>query len=180
MLIINSSYQDTLTRELLVEALKTCFPDTEQAPVFICIGSDRHILDCLGPLCGTMLQASLPNMLIYGSLDHPIHARNLIKEMQIIRQRHPGRLELAIDASVGDEAEIGSLQLRQGALLPGKALAKNLPAVGDFSLTGVVDKRSLGRSSSRESTRGLAHVYHMAQVIQAAVEDWYRLRFEYN
>lgn len=180
MLIVNSSYRDTLTRELLVEAFKTCFPDIEQAPVFICIGSDRHILDCLGPLCGTMLQASLPELLIYGSLDYPIHARNLVKEMQIIRQRHPGRLELAIDASVGEEKEVGNLQLRQGALLPGKALAKNLPAVGDFSLTGVVDKRSSGRNSGSKNMRGLAHVYHMAQLIQIVIKDWHRLRFEYN
>ncbi len=159
-----------------MQAFNHCFPDTGPEPIFICIGSDRHILDCLGPLCGTMLQASLPNMLIYGSLDHPIHARNLIKQMQVIRQNHPGCLELAIDASVGTEEEIGSLQLRQGALLPGKALAKNLPAVGDFSLTGVVDKRFSSRSSGSENTRGLAHVYHMAQVIQAAVVDWQRLR----
>lgn len=173
MLIVNSSYKDPLTRELLAKALQICLPDTEPEPIFICIGSERHILDCLGPLCGTMLQASLPDMFIYGSLDHPIHARNLIKEMQIIRQRHPGRIEIAIDASVGDEEEIGRLQLRQGALLPGKALAKNLPAVGDYSLTGVVDKRFPGRSRSG-NTRGLAHVYHMAKVIQAAVEDWHR------
>ncbi len=169
-----------MTRELLVKAFQTCLADTQAEPVFICIGSERHILDCLGPLCGTMLQASLPDILVYGSLDHPIHARNLIKEMQIIRHRHPARIEIAIDASVGEEAEIGRLQLRQGALLPGKALAKNLPAVGDFSLTGVVDKRSSGRSSASANTRGLAHVYHMAQLIQAAVGDWHRLRFEYN
>lgn len=177
MLIINGSYRDPLTRELLVQAFNHYLPVTEAEPVFICIGSEKHILDCLGPLCGTMLQASLPAMHIYGSLDHPIHARNLIKEMQMIRQRHPERIEIAIDASVGEEEEIGSLQLRQGALLPGKALAKNLPAVGDFSLTGVVDKRSSGRSRGSENTRGLAHVYHMAKVIQAAVEDWHRHRF---
>lgn len=172
MLIINRHYKDPLSREMLTEALHQYFPDTR--PVFICIGSERHILDCLGPLCGTMLQASLPDLQVYGSLDHPIHARNLVKEMQAIRQRHPGMIELAIDASVGEEAEIGSLQLRQGALIPGRALAKNLPEVGDFSLTGIVDKRAPGRSSSRENTRGLAHVYHMAKVIQAAVEDWYQ------
>lgn len=179
MLIVNSSYKDPLTREMLVKAFQTCLPDTKPEPIFICIGSQRHILDCLGPLCGTMLQDSLPDIPIYGSLDHPIHARNLIKEMQIIRQRHPGRMEIAIDASVGEEDEIGSLQLRQGSLVPGKALAKNLPAVGDYSLTGIVDIRHSGRSRASENTRGLVHVYHMAKIIRAAVEDWYRHR-SYN
>lgn len=173
MLIVNRNYQDPLCREFLKEAFQQCFP--QQKPVIICIGSPRHILDCLGPLCGTMLQDCLPELLVYGSLEHPIHARNLIKEMQIIRQHHPGMLELAIDASVGEEAEIGSWQLRQGALKPGKALAKNLPAVGDYSLTGIVDKRSLGLNNNRESTRGLSHVYRMAQLLQAAVQDWCRL-----
>lgn len=173
MLIVNRHYKDLFTRESLAQAMQTVFPDSE--PVFICIGSERHILDCFGPLCGTMLQSSLPNLKVYGSLDHPIHARNLGRELQTIRQRHPGMIELAIDASVGDEEEIGCLQLRQGALKPGRALAKNLPAVGDFSLTGIVDKRSLGFNNSRENTRGIAHVYHMAKVIQAAVGDWYRV-----
>lgn len=175
MLILSSSYKDPSAREMLTESLQNVFANTE--PVFICIGSERHILDCFGPLCGTLLQSSLPELKVYGCLDHPIHAKNLCREMKTIRQRHPGLMELAIDASVGDENEIGCLQLRQGALKPGRALAKNLPAVGDFSLTGIVDKRSLGFNNSRENTRGIAHVYHMSKLIQAAVEDWYNAGF---
>jgi len=170
-MLINRSYKDPLAMEVLTEAMRTVFADVE--PIFICIGSERHILDCFGPLCGTLLQSSLPELNVYGSLDHPIHAKNLCREMKIIRQRHPAAIELAIDASVGEENEIGCLQLRHGALKPGRALAKNLPAVGDFSLTGIVDKRSLGFNNSRENTRGIAHVYHMAKLIQAVVEDWY-------
>ncbi len=175
MLMLKTSYHDPTAHALLLETFRTWLPAPEEKPLIICIGSERHILDCLGPLTGTMLKASLPELLVYGTLDQPLHARNLVKEMQAIRRNHPGSLELAIDASVGEADEIGMLQFQQGSLIPGKALAKNLPAVGDYSLTGVVDIRSSTRSGVTENKRGLAHVYHMARLIQATLLQWYHL-----
>lgn len=175
MLIADASFHDPHGLAMLLEAFQTWIPAPQEAPVFICIGSDRHILDCFGPLIGTMLNTSLPQLTVYGTLDQPLHARNLIKEMQWIRLKHPGQFQLAIDASVGDEDEIGQIQLRQGGLLPGRALYKNLPEVGDFSLTGIVDTRSHVRAGGNENKRGLAHVYHMARLVQEVILHWYRL-----
>lgn len=175
MVMLKTNYRDPEATRLLREAFKNCLPTPKEKILLICIGSERHILDCLGPLTGTMLQARMPELLVYGTLDKPLHASNLVKQMPTIRKSHPGCIELAIDASVGTEDEIGQLQLRQGSLLPGKALAKNLPPVGDFSLTGVVDTRSQTRYISTDKKRGLAHVYHMARTIEEALYQWYQL-----
>ncbi len=173
--MLKTSFHDPAGSELLAEALKKWLPSPAERPVIICIGSDRHILDCLGPLTGTMLRESLPDLLLYGTLDQPLHARNLVKQLQSIRYNNPGHIELAIDASVGEEDEIGMVQFRQGGLIPGKALAKTLPAVGDFSLTGVVDTRSAARVRGSQPARGMAHVYYMAKLINQAVLQWHHL-----
>jgi len=178
MMFVNNDYRDPITCQLIVEALNICQAEETEMPVFICIGSDRHLLDCFGPLTGTMLQESLPSVNVYGTLDQPLNARNLVKEMMIIKNRHAGQKFIAIDAAVGEESEIGRIQFKAGAILPGRAVARSLPAVGDFSLTAIVEKRGHAQTSGLESAKGFAHVYHMARLVQKAVTGWYCLHQE--
>ena len=54
------------------------FPSRDDTPVILCIGTDRIIGDCLGPMVGSMLSKESRNRLpIYGTLDHTVHALNL-------------------------------------------------------------------------------------------------------
>lgn len=170
-------YKDKAAPELLLHALNALLDDIEPEPAFVCIGSDRHILDCFGPLTGTMLQANAPHLPIYGTLDKPLHAQNLLQGMKAARQNHIGKLLVAIDASVGNEEEIGLIQLRTGGLVPGKAFAKNLPTVGQFSITGVVDVRVNHWGARRNKNQGLALVYHMAQLLSGSIVEWHRTRY---
>ena len=43
----------------------------EGQAVFLCVGTDKNILDCLGPLTGTMLQEAADYIPVYGTLDVP-------------------------------------------------------------------------------------------------------------
>ena len=45
---------------------------------------------------------------------------------------------VAIDASVGSPDHVGYATLGRGALQPGLGVSKNLEAVGDISITGIV------------------------------------------
>ncbi|HWQ76512.1 MAG TPA: spore protease YyaC [Syntrophomonas sp.] len=175
MMLADCDYRHPDVCALIAAALSVCRTDTEAMPIFVCIGSDRHLLDCFGPLTGTMLQDSIPGLTVCGTLDHPLHARNLTKEMMLIKRQYPGRTFIAVDAAVGEATEIGRLQLRLGPVLPGRAMAKNLPAVGDYSLTAIVGKRGENITSGQESSPGFAPVYHMAKVVRQAVESWYSL-----
>jgi len=169
-------YEDKAARGLLLHALYALLDDIETEPIFVCIGSDRHILDCFGPLTGTMLQAYAPDLPVYGTLDKPLHAQNLLQGIKEARQRNIGKYMVAIDASVGNEEEIGLIQLRQGGLVPGKAFAKNLPTVGQFAITGVVDVRVNHWGARRNKNQGLALVYHMAQLLSESIGEWHRRR----
>jgi putative sporulation protein YyaC len=176
MIIAETHYLDNTGCKIMSEMLNDLLNSLESEPFFICIGSDHHLLDCFGPLTGTMLVAKAPDLAIYGTLDHPLHAQNLVREIKQIKNYNTGRIEFAIDASVGNEDEIGKIQLRQGSILPGKALAKHLPPVGDYSITGVVDVRLTSQGSRANKRPGLGHVYHMANLLSDLIGDWYKTK----
>ena len=177
MVLAKVSYLDQAARTLLIEALNLGLDHNGNGPVFICIGSDRHLLDSFGPLTGTMLQTCAPGLSVYGTLDHPLHAGNLLSGLKQARQQHAGKMIVAIDASVGREEEIGWLQIRQGGLVPGKAMAKNLPTVGQMAITGVVDVRRGQRWLGTPKHPGLALVYNMAALLSSTIGEWFNHRY---
>ena len=108
--------------------------------VLLCIGSDRATGDCLGPIIGYKLsQLRHPNFYIYGTLSNPVHAKNLEETIQSIRRSHPHATIIAIDASLGTSNHIGYITLGEGSLCPGIGVEKELPAVGDIFITGIVN-----------------------------------------
>ncbi|MBE5921690.1 MAG: spore protease YyaC [Lachnospiraceae bacterium] len=111
--------------------------------LILCIGTDRVTGDSLGPLIGQKLKPHTErlqqkNIYVAGTLEHPIHAVNLSEEYHKLMCEHPDAAVVAVDAGVGSREQIGMLSLREGAILPGIALHKSLPAIGDFSITGIV------------------------------------------
>lgn len=172
MLIVKGAYSESNIITKLEYALQELVENSGQMPLFLCIGSDRHILDCFGPLVGSMLKDKSPHLEVFGTLPEPLHARNLVSRINHIKETHPARLEIAIDASLGNDDDLGTIRLRYGPLLPGKALSKRLPPLGDVSITGVVGTRS-DRHHLRSNAGSLNPVYGMAQVVSEAVARWH-------
>lgn len=107
--------------------------------LFLCIGTDRSTGDSLGPLIGYKLTAQkLQNARIFGTLDSPVHAMNLDSCMHSIRKNFRDHVIVAVDASLGDVKHIGYITLGRGSLKPGLGVCKELDAVGDIFITGVV------------------------------------------
>lgn len=172
MVIVKGLYTDPDIIERLTQALQVIMPDLSCPPLFLCIGSDCHILDSFGPLTGSLLQDKVPDLHVYGTLQEPLHARNLVSRLNNIYPMYPNRLEIAIDASVGDDHDLGVIRIRQGPLLPGKALSKRLPPLGHISITGVVQTRSQ-KAHLRSNTGSLNPVYGMAWAVSEAVLNWH-------
>lgn len=108
--------------------------------VLLCIGSDRATGDCLGPIIGYKLsQLQHPGFYIYGTLSSPVHAKNLTETIQTIQKLHPHATVIAVDASLGTSSHIGYITLGEGSLCPGIGVEKDLPAVGDIFITGIVN-----------------------------------------
>ena len=114
--------------------------------VFLCIGTDRSTGDSLGPLIGYKLkEKGIRNARIMGTLDHPVHAMNLETCMERLLTSFPNALVVAVDASVGNAEHVGFITLGRGPLKPGLGVEKELEAVGDIFITGIV-----GSSRSRD------------------------------
>lgn len=136
-----------------------------QTPIFLCIGSDRITGDCLGPLVGHKLKKMFPREdTIYGTLEHPVHAKNLHSILHQIDCVHTDPFYIAIDASLGMEKHIGCITLAQGCLYPGEGVKKKLPSIGDLAITGIVNS-CLGDSSLHLQNTRLHLVNELADFI---------------
>lgn len=94
------------------------------------IGSDRTTGDCLGPLVGEYLSGVGP-FVVYGTLDEPLHAANMAGVVRGIEG-----FTVAIDAALGNP--VGGISVRRGSLAPGAAFGRELPHVGDISISALV------------------------------------------
>ena len=112
----------------------------KQDIVILCIGSDRATGDCLGPIIGYKLEKmQYKNLAVYGTLNKPVHAKNLETTLQKIKKQHDNPFIIAIDASLGKDKHVGYVTLALGSLKPGIGVDKELPQVGDICITGIVN-----------------------------------------
>lgn len=138
-------------------------------PVFVCIGSDRVTGDSLGPLVGTQLKKYLGSSIpVYGTLDSPIHALNLEESMDIIKERHSNHPIIAVDASLGTKRHLGYISIGKGSLLPGAGVEKELSAVGDIFITGIINTAGKFAHLALQTTR-LSAVISLADCIMDGV-----------
>ncbi|MCD7736426.1 MAG: spore protease YyaC, partial [Lachnospiraceae bacterium] len=134
-------------------------------PVVLCIGTDRIIGDSLGPLTGSLLEKRAGNTLIvYGTLDATVHACNLSQTLSHIKKKHPHSKIIAVDASLGYGNKVGTVLVRPGSLKPGVGVNKNLPAVGDISITGIAGAQCSQPYLSLQTAR-LSLIMTMAEQI---------------
>lgn len=129
----------------------------------ICIGTDKCIVDSLGPLTGTMLSKENLNIDIYGTLDKPVHAMNISDYIKIIKRKNYDKV-IAIDACLSNKKNQGVIEVREGAITPGKGIGKILPEIGDLSIIGVVDSSERDFHDLVQDTR-LSLIYEMSEVI---------------
>ncbi|AUM93863.1 TPA: spore protease YyaC [Clostridium botulinum] len=141
----------------------------EENIVFICIGTDRSTGDSLGPLVGTFLTKANCCYPVYGTLKNPVHANNLKETISVINSKYKNPYLIAIDACLGNENNIGNIEIKNKPLTPGSALNKNLPSVGDISITGIVNLSGNGIEFIVLQNTRLYEVYIMSEIISKGI-----------
>ena len=140
--------------------------------ILLCIGSDRATGDCLGPLVGYKLTSSNEvqneKIVVYGTLEEPVHAQNLAVTISNIYNNYKNPFVIAIDASLGRLEYIGYMTICEGSVLPGAGVKKDLPAVGDIHITGIVNCSNVIQVAVLQNTR-LSVVMKMADIISNAL-----------
>lgn len=112
--------------------------------VVVCIGTENVTSDSLGPRVGSLLNENLSvPIFVYGMQGANIDAKNLTVAIGIIKRLHPDAPLLVVDAAVGEEWQIGCVQLTNGNIAPGAATNKQLDRVGDISIVGIVGNKNM-------------------------------------
>lgn len=142
--------------------------------IIVCIGTDKCIGDCLGPLVGTFLKEKNFNLPVYGTIKYPIHALNLKNKLQNIQIAHPNSYVIGIDACLGDIESIGEIHIRDYPIRPGKGVGKMLPTVGDLSIVGIVDSSKNSDLFTNSNIR-LNFIFEMAEVISRALIEAFNM-----
>lgn len=151
------------------DALSERLPMHHHEVVILCIGTDRATGDSLGPLIGyKLMNLNLKHVTIFGTLEDPVHAKNLHEIIHLIEEYHSDALIIAIDASLGRPENVGSITLGEGSIKPGSGVQKNLPEIGDLHITGIVNLSSFMNMSILQNTR-LSTVMKMADMIASAM-----------
>lgn len=137
--------------------------------VLLCIGSDRATGDCLGPIVGYKLsRLTHPSFHVYGTLEHPVHAKNLVEITETIQQIYEDPFIIALDASLGKANHIGLITVGSGGLYPGIGVDKTLPCVGNMHITGIVNLSGFLSQALLQTTR-LHVVMRLADFISQGI-----------
>ncbi len=131
--------------------------------VVLCVGTDRSTGDALGPLVGSALM-NTTNTPIYGTLNDPVHALNLTERVESIQRSFVQPYILAIDACLGQTSSVGTIHASEGPVKPGAGVKKELPPVGEYHITGIVNVSGYMEFYVLQNTR-LSLVFQMSEVI---------------
>lgn len=164
-------YNETLSYYKVAYFLKD-YIDSDS--IIVCIGTDRCIGDCLGPVVGSMLVDKNFPLKVYGTIASPIHALNLDTNLKLIKKNNPNSKIIGIDACLGDEKSIGEIQARDYPIHPGKGVGKSLPNVGNSSIIGIIDSSDNNELFTNRNIR-LNLIIEMSKVITNAIIHSYYL-----
>ncbi len=162
-----NSYSHIELGDFILELL----PDnifSNYTPIILCIGTDRATGDCLGPLVGDQLINYDSKVKVMGCLESPVHALNIRETINEIKSTTENPFIIAVDAALGQCSAVGNITVSNMPILPGKGVHKKLPAIGDVSITGIVNV-SGHHSGLLQSTR-LYTVVTLANCIADALK----------
>ncbi|MFW5998433.1 MAG: spore protease YyaC [Bacillota bacterium] len=139
--------------------------------IILCIGTDRSTGDSLGPFIGTILKKEYQiTENIFGTINNPVHAKNLDKTINNIEKEFYSPYIIAVDAGLGKQSSVGCIDVKKGPLKPGTGVDKELTRVGDIHITGLVNVSGYMEYLVLQSTR-LKLIINMAEVIAGSLQN---------
>lgn len=158
--------------QIMEEHIKENYTQEHREIVVLCIGTDRCTGDSLGPLIGHKLQNRIKgfkDVYLHGTLEEPVHAKNLSETIDCIKYSYKNPFIIAIDACLGNINRIGCIKVSNGPLKPGAGVNKELPLIGDINVLGIVNLAGFMEFMMLQNTR-LSLVMKMADGISRSIE----------
>ena len=108
--------------------------------IFCCIGTDRVIGDCIGPITGSLLKNKINSKKIYGDLEENLTFKNMNKKIKEINSKFTNPYIVAIDAALSDEKYINKIFVEDDGIVIGEGLNKNKTKIGNIGIKVVVGR----------------------------------------
>lgn len=111
--------------------------------IFLCIGTNKVIGDCFGPLVGYKLKYFLENKKyidVCGGLDYIICRHNILSIVNDIKNTYKRPFFIAVDSAISNKVNIGKIIVSKNSMYIGSSLNKKDIYVGDMSIKGIVSK----------------------------------------
>ena len=178
---INDASATIVFGKIIETFLKKYFTKDYKEIVIVCIGTDRCTGDSLGPLTGHKLERRIKDykdVFLYGTLEEPVHAKNLSEVTETINSNHDKPFVIAIDACLGSSTRVGFVKVSSGPLKPGSGVKKDLPNIGNINIMGIVNLSGFMEFMVLQNTR-LSLVMKMAESIARSI-DYALWKFEKN
>lgn len=109
--------------------------------IFLCIGTNRVIGDCFGPLVGSKLKhyfSQEENIEVIGDIENIVSIKNVYSIINQIKEQEA--FVIAIDAALSCNNRIGTIIVNQNKMNIGSGINKRNLYIGDISIKGIVAK----------------------------------------
>lgn len=166
MLPVNVSYKDEDAAIILGKALKEVLSIHDKI-LIVCIGTDKYICDCLGPLVGSLLVDMNIPLHVFGLLNDPIHSTNFEIITKKICNLYPNHKIIAIDGYLGNEDEIGHIKFKEGSIAPGSAISKKHSLIGNYAIEAIIENKEISNYLLEMPIR-LRYIFQIAITIRNA------------
>lgn len=144
--------------------------------IFLCIGTDRVIGDCFGPVVGYNLKNLLKNknnIEIIGDLENIVCRNNLISTISKINKYKEDSLLIAIDSAVASSKQIGNILVSNDKMNIGNSIHQKNIYLGDISIKGVVTKNTKNANYNFKLLQNvpLKEIMKMSECVSKGIYD---------
>jgi len=125
--------------------------------VILCIGSNKIIGDCVGPMVGQNLNELLKQenkkIIIYGNMKETINFKNAQKIITDIFQMYEKPFMITIDSALGTENMIKKIVVNEGWIQIGKSLGRSISYHSHINIKGVVGENKKNPKDNIETLK---------------------------
>lgn len=134
-------YNNNKVYKEFVSTLKTKIQAENQKIVFLCIGSNKIIGDCFGPLVGSKLKNLLKeekNIKVIGDMEFPVNSKNIYKTIKMIDNNYKDSFIVSIDSAISNFNLTGNIFITNDGIAMGEGINKKMLKVGDIGIKACV------------------------------------------
>lgn len=127
--------------------------------VILCIGTNKIIGDCVGPMVGQKLETKLKReksdnkIVIYGNMKETLNFKNAKHVIENVFQIYEKPFVITVDSALGTEKMLEKIVVNEGLIQIGKSLGRSICYYSHINIKGVVGINNNNLNSNVETLK---------------------------